>query len=246
MGKYETPDAVSALVQPHQVHKDTYIDAEIFDLEMKHLFSNTWVFVGHDSQTPKKGDYITTQIGTQPVIMVRHKDDDIKVLYNRCPHKGTKIAIDRAGNTGKFFRCPYHAWSFKTDGCLLAIPLKHTGGVASNLGAFFLTGLPGGLDYILLVLVKQGFMDRMTEKRWCANINVWLRGPSMSIYLFLGFQAWYAQTFLLHWSVLIVVVALHFYNGQYYCEQAVASYAVAAERVKVAKADAKKDDVKKQ
>lgn len=125
MGKYEgNPAAVAALVQQHQVHRDTYIDPEIFRLEMKHLFANTWVFVGHDSQTPKKGDYITTQIGDQPVIMVRHRDDEIYVLHNRCPHKGTKIAIDRAGNTGKFFRCPYHAWSFKTDGCLLAIPLK--------------------------------------------------------------------------------------------------------------------------
>lgn len=125
MAKYTAnPAAVAALVEPHQVHRDTYINAEIFDLEMAHLFANTWVFVGHDSQAPNKGDYITTQIGSQPVIMVRHRDDDIKVLYNRCPHKGTKIAIDRAGNTGKFFRCPYHAWSFKTDGCLLAIPLK--------------------------------------------------------------------------------------------------------------------------
>ena len=118
------PAAIKALVQQHQVHRDTYIDPEIFKLEMKHLFANTWVFVGHDSQTPTKGDYITTQVGDQPVIMVRHTDNEIYVLYNRCPHKGTKIAIDRAGNTGKFFRCPYHAWSFKTDGCLLAIPLK--------------------------------------------------------------------------------------------------------------------------
>ena len=125
MGKYEgNPAAVAGLVQPHQVHRDVYIDPEIYRLEMKHLFANTWVFVGHDSQCPKKGDYITTQIGDQPVIMVRHTDDEIHVLHNRCPHKGTKIAIDRAGNTGKFFRCPYHAWSFKTDGCLLAIPLK--------------------------------------------------------------------------------------------------------------------------
>ncbi|WP_186766251.1 aromatic ring-hydroxylating dioxygenase subunit alpha [Falsiphaeobacter marinintestinus] len=125
MGRYtDNPAAVAALVQPHQVHRDTYVDREIFDLEMKHLFANTWVFVGHDSQTPKKGDYITTQIGTQPVIMVRHSDNEIYVLLNRCPHKGTKIAIDRSGNTGKFFRCPYHAWSFKTNGCLLAIPLK--------------------------------------------------------------------------------------------------------------------------
>ncbi|NCF48170.1 MAG: Rieske 2Fe-2S domain-containing protein [Bacteroidetes bacterium] len=96
----------------------------VFELEMRHLFNNVWVFVGHESQTPNKGDYFTTQIGDQPVIQVRHSDDTIRVLYNRCPHKGTKVAIDRQGHTGKFFRCPYHAWSFKTDGSLLAIPLK--------------------------------------------------------------------------------------------------------------------------
>ena len=125
MGRYtDNPAAVAALVRGSEVHRDVYIDPEIYRLEMKHLFANSWVFVGHDSQTPNKGDYFTTQIGDQPVIMVRHTDNEIKVLYNRCPHKGTKIAIDRTGNTGKFFRCPYHAWSFKTDGCLLAIPLK--------------------------------------------------------------------------------------------------------------------------
>ncbi|MBH1973859.1 MAG: Rieske 2Fe-2S domain-containing protein [Rhodobacteraceae bacterium] len=125
MGRYtRNPAAVAALVQGHQVHRDVYTDTEIYQLEMRHLFANTWVFVGHESQTPNRGDYFTTQIGDQPVIQVRHSDDEIHVLYNRCPHKGTKIAIDRNGNTGKFFRCPYHAWSFKTDGCLLAIPLK--------------------------------------------------------------------------------------------------------------------------
>ena len=112
------------MVQGHQVHRDVYTSESVYRAEMKHLFVNTWVFVGHDSQTPNKGDYITTQIGDQPVIQVRHSDGEIHVLHNRCPHKGTKIAIDPKGNTGKFFRCPYHAWSFKTDGCLLAIPLK--------------------------------------------------------------------------------------------------------------------------
>lgn len=116
--------AIEALVRPTEVHRDIYIDEDVFALEMKHLFANTWVFVGHESQAPNKGDYFTTEIGTQPVIMVRHSDGEIHVLHNRCPHKGTKIAIDRSGNTGKFFRCPYHAWSFKTDGCLLAIPLR--------------------------------------------------------------------------------------------------------------------------
>lgn len=119
-----TPRSARALIRGHQVHRDVYTSQDIFRLEMKHLFRNVWLFVGHDSQTPNKGDYFTTQVADQPVIQVRHSDGEIHVLYNRCPHKGTKIAIDRTGNTGKFFRCPYHAWSFKTDGCLLAIPLK--------------------------------------------------------------------------------------------------------------------------
>jgi phenylpropionate dioxygenase-like ring-hydroxylating dioxygenase large terminal subunit len=120
----DNPNAAADLVQRNQVHRDVYINQEVYALEMKHVFANAWIFVGHESQTPEKGDYFATQIGNQPVIQVRHKPDDIHVLYNRCPHKGTKIVIDRQGNTGKFFRCPYHAWSFKTDGCLLAIPLK--------------------------------------------------------------------------------------------------------------------------
>jgi len=115
---------INAMVQGHQVHRDVYTSEAVYQAEMQHLFRNTWVFVGHESQTPNKSDYITTQIGDQPVIQVRHSDGEIYVLHNRCPHKGTKIAIDRQGNAGKFFRCPYHAWSFKTDGCLLAIPLK--------------------------------------------------------------------------------------------------------------------------
>src|SRR3546814_13980408 len=56
--------------------------------------------------------------------MVRHTDKTVKVLYNRWPHKGVMVAGDTFGNTGKFFRCPYHAWTFKTDGKLLSIPLK--------------------------------------------------------------------------------------------------------------------------
>lgn len=117
-------EIVDRVIRPEQVHRDVYTSPEIFRLEMRHLFPNCWVYVGHESQTPKAGDYITAQIGDQPLLQVRHSDGEIKVLFNRCPHKGTKIVIDRAGNTGKFFRCPYHAWSFKTDGCLLAIPLK--------------------------------------------------------------------------------------------------------------------------
>jgi phenylpropionate dioxygenase-like ring-hydroxylating dioxygenase large terminal subunit len=125
MNRYAgNPGTVEALVRPTEVHRDVYVDAEIFALEMKHLFANTWMFVGHDSQAANPGDYFATEIGKQPVVMVRHTDGHIHVLYNRCAHKGTKIVSDRTGNTGKFFRCPYHAWTYKTDGGLLGIPLR--------------------------------------------------------------------------------------------------------------------------
>jgi len=125
MAKYHNrAQAVAALVRDTEVHKDCYIDDEIFDLEMAHLFANTWVYVGHASQVPKVGDFYTTTVGTQPVVMVRHTDQSVRVLYNRCPHKGVQVAPEGCGNTGKFFRCPYHAWTFRTDGKLLSIPLK--------------------------------------------------------------------------------------------------------------------------
>jgi benzoate/toluate 1,2-dioxygenase alpha subunit len=116
--------ALRALVREQEVHRDVYVSEEVFQLEMEHMFPNSWVYVGHDSQVPNAGDYFGTTIGTQPVLLVRHTDGKVHVLHNRCPHKGTRITSETCGNTGKFFRCPYHAWSFKTDGSLLAIPLK--------------------------------------------------------------------------------------------------------------------------
>ncbi len=125
MSRYKgNADAVRALVREREVHRDVYIDEEVFQLEMDHLFANTWVYVGHDSQIPNAGDYFGTTIGSQPVLMVRHGDGSVHVLFNRCPHKGVRVTTETCGNTGKFFRCPYHAWSFKLDGSLLAIPLK--------------------------------------------------------------------------------------------------------------------------
>jgi len=117
-------EALRALVREQEVHRDVYVSEEVFQLEMEHMFPNSWVYVGHDSQVPNPGDYFGTTIGTQPVLLVRHTDGKVHVLHNRCPHKGTRITSETCGNTGKFFRCPYHAWSFKTDGSLLAIPLK--------------------------------------------------------------------------------------------------------------------------
>ena len=114
---------VAGLVRDTAVHRDVYTSPAVFDLEMKRLFRRTWVYVGHASQVPEIGDFFTTTVGTEPVVMVRHTDRSVRVLYNRCPHRGVKIAGETCGNTGRFFRCPYHAWSFRTDGSIAAIPV---------------------------------------------------------------------------------------------------------------------------
>ena len=119
------PDAIRALVQPDRVHRDLYINQELFELEQENFFANTWNYVGHDSQLPKPGDYISNEIAGRPLIVVRHTDGSVRVMMNRCAHKGSRLVNAPCGNTGKFFRCPYHAWTFKTDGSLLSIPLKN-------------------------------------------------------------------------------------------------------------------------
>ncbi|MEX3846210.1 aromatic ring-hydroxylating dioxygenase subunit alpha [Paraburkholderia sp. BR10882] len=125
MGQYrDNPEALRRLVQDEQVHRDVYLDEEVFALEMERLWSRAWVYVGHDSQVPQAGDFITADIAGQPVIMVRQPDGTVKVLRNRCAHKGTRLVSQASGNVGRFFRCPYHAWTYKTDGALLSIPLR--------------------------------------------------------------------------------------------------------------------------
>jgi benzoate/toluate 1,2-dioxygenase subunit alpha len=125
MDKYRgNRQAIAALVRETEVHRDLYVDPEVFALEMEHLFANTWIYVGHESQVPRKGDYFSTTIGDQPILLVRHTDDSLHVLYNRCAHKGTQIVVETSGNTGNVFRCPYHAWCYRTDGTLLGVPLR--------------------------------------------------------------------------------------------------------------------------
>jgi hypothetical protein len=120
-----------------------------------------------------------------------------------------------------------HHAVFVTVLCGLAVPFKHVGGALNNFGCFFLSGLPGGIDYVLLVLVKQGKIDKLTEKRWNARIQSWLRAPPMAIYAFCAFQLYLFKrdAMAFHGAVLFVVSALHILNGVYYTAQAVETWA---------------------
>ncbi|MFT5391096.1 MAG: benzoate/toluate 1,2-dioxygenase alpha subunit [Gammaproteobacteria bacterium] len=114
-------EPVEHLVQADRVHRRVYTDPDIFALEMTHLWGYAWVYIGHESQVPEAGSYLTTTLGTRPVIMVRGDDDQIRVLHNRCAHKGAKVATRPCGKAS-VLRCPYHGWSYGLDGALKATP----------------------------------------------------------------------------------------------------------------------------
>jgi benzoate/toluate 1,2-dioxygenase subunit alpha len=161
VGKYrENPASIAALVSADSVHRDLYIDQELFELEMQRLWRNTWIFVGHDSQIPASGDYYTTQIGLQPVIMLRDANGNVTVLMNRCAHKGARLATATHGNFGPMIRCSYHGWTYRLDGSIRTIPLK------SGYGETVLAGCPAGRGVVKLAHVHnyRGFVfARLSE-----------------------------------------------------------------------------------
>ncbi len=117
-----TADTIpGALAEDGRVHRRVYTDPALFELEMRRIFGRAWLYVGHESQVPRAGDYVTATLARQPVVMVRCADGVVRVLFNRCPHRGALVAAGRAGRVENF-RCAYHGWTFRLDGALQSIP----------------------------------------------------------------------------------------------------------------------------
>ena len=114
-------DPVAMLVEPDRVHRRVYTDPSIFDAEMERLFGRAWLLLGHSSQLPEAGHYFTTRMGREPVLVTRHADGAVHVFVNRCTHRGS-LLCHQAKGSAKSFSCPYHGWTFDTDGSLQWIP----------------------------------------------------------------------------------------------------------------------------
>jgi phenylpropionate dioxygenase-like ring-hydroxylating dioxygenase large terminal subunit len=111
-----------ALVQPDRVHSSLYRDPALYAEEIERIFYKTWIWVAHASAIPNANDYVTTHIGPQPVIVNRDKAGTVRVMVNRCRHRAATICENRRGNAPGFV-CPYHAWTYGTDGSLKGMPL---------------------------------------------------------------------------------------------------------------------------
>ena len=135
------------LVQPDRVHRSVYADPAIFDLEMERVFGRAWLVLGHESQVKNVGDYFTTRMGREPVIVSRDTDG-IHVLINRCMHRGSMVCAEGRGNTERFV-CPYHGWSYDRRGILKAVPFS---------GGYDPQRLPKGLKPVPRVATYRGFI----------------------------------------------------------------------------------------
>jgi phenylpropionate dioxygenase-like ring-hydroxylating dioxygenase large terminal subunit len=108
------------LVRRGTVHSSVYTSPQIFELEVQNIFNQTWMFVGHESEIPKPGDFRTRKIGRQPVIFVRGKDNAVRVLVNRCRHRGALVCEIESGRADRFV-CWYHGWTYDSTGALKTV-----------------------------------------------------------------------------------------------------------------------------
>ncbi|GAA3652654.1 aromatic ring-hydroxylating dioxygenase subunit alpha [Nocardioides ginsengisoli] len=103
------------------VPRSYFADDAVWRQELETVFRHAWLLIGHESEVPAPGDYVTRRMGTDEVIMARSEDGPIHVLLNSCTHRGTLLCKADIGNSSHF-RCGYHGWTFANDGTLRGVP----------------------------------------------------------------------------------------------------------------------------
>jgi phenylpropionate dioxygenase-like ring-hydroxylating dioxygenase large terminal subunit len=98
-----------------------YFDEQVYRREQARVFEEGWVPVGHVDMVRDPGDYVTTYMGEVPVIVVRGRDGRVRVLVNKCRHRGNQVCLFDRGNVPGF-TCSYHGWAYGTDGRLISVP----------------------------------------------------------------------------------------------------------------------------
>lgn len=115
---------------------EIYWDEDFWRFEKWALFDREWLCVGHVNQIPEPGDHFTITLVDEPLIVSRDSAGEVNVLSAICQHRGHPLmdGLGKPDNGGvkkaKLLVCPYHAWSYKLDGSLMAAPgMRETAGI---------------------------------------------------------------------------------------------------------------------
>lgn len=103
------------------VDRAIFGDPAIYHEELARVFTRSWLFLAHEGQFRKYGDFFNTFMGADPVLVTRQRDGSYKALLNSCRHRGMLVCRTDFG-TAKAFTCPYHGWSYTPDGKLAVVP----------------------------------------------------------------------------------------------------------------------------
>jgi glycine betaine catabolism A len=116
------PVEIESLVKTRKVgyslEAPFYTSQEVFDLDVAAIFAKHWLFSAAEAEIPDAGDYVTVDVGPYSVIILRDDDEEIRAFHNVCRHRGSRLLKEPCGAVGNIV-CPYHQWTYRTDGSLI-------------------------------------------------------------------------------------------------------------------------------
>ena len=102
-----------------------YTSPTVFSDEQHAIFARQWTCIGRASAIPNPGDYLLREVAGESLIVVRGRDGAVRAFFNVCRHRGTRLCDGEGGHFAETIQCPYHAWTYGTDGRLLGAPHMH-------------------------------------------------------------------------------------------------------------------------
>src|SRR5689334_3219834 len=171
------------------ISRRIFIEEGIYEQELRQIFTRCWLFLCHDSQVPRPGDFFTTYMGEDPVLVVRDTGGEVHAFLNVCRHRGNRLCRADSGNAASF-TCAYHGWTYRNDGRLTGVPY-----------------------------LREAYHDELDRDRWglapVAQLDnykgLWIATFDAAAPLrdYLGEMAWYLDTFVDRCEGGIEVVAAH-------------------------------------
>ena len=121
---FDMIDRRTTEMDPAEYHNPVsrYTDPERYKREVEIIFRRNPIIVAHGSELPKPGDYKTMDVTGVPILLGRTQDVSVNAFVNACRHRGTKLVWEECGSHKRSFVCPYHAWTYGTDGKLVGVP----------------------------------------------------------------------------------------------------------------------------
>jgi len=135
-------------------HRSALTSEAIHRAEIERIFNRSWLYVGHESEVPMRGDFVRRTVGKRQLFFTRSRTTgEVRVFANSCRHRGATICRRDRGNA-KTFQCFYHAWTYDTDGTLIGVPDEETYGPAFDKSQYGLVEVPRMESYRGLVFAS--------------------------------------------------------------------------------------------